>query len=102
MFINHQLKINLVIFYVVPAKSHTPLHRTRRHVWEMVTVMSGTDGVQTSNTRVSSAKTHMWERGGWEMGQQFEERKSVSSVKNICEEQSWTLGRYEDKSREEE
>lgn len=36
------------------------------------------------------------------MGQQFEERKSVSSVKNICEEQSWTLGRYEDKSREEE
>lgn len=36
------------------------------------------------------------------MGQQFEERKSVSSVKNICEAQSWTLGRYEDKSREEE
>lgn len=66
MYINHLLKLNSVIFYVVPAKSDTPIHWTCRHVWEIVTVMSGTDGVQTSNRRECPQPRPICEREGGE------------------------------------
>lgn len=77
------LKLNSVIFYVVPAKLDTPIHGTCRHVWEFVTVMSGTDGVQTSNRRECPQPRPICERGGGESWVSSLKRGSLFPVLKI-------------------